>query len=262
MARSTPRCALARGNDPTPMRLRVLSDLHLEIAPWTPPDAAADVVVLAGDVHNGTAGIEWAQRTFDRPVLYVPGNHEYYDGDLAATRARMRAAAHGSHVMLLDPGEVLIGGVRFLGCTLWTDFALNGAGAVAAAASVAVRSSPDFRAIRDGDAPFAPARWLQLHREELGWLADRLEAGDRGSTVVVTHFLPSRASIAPRFAGHPHNAGFASGLEPLLQRARLWVHGHSHARHEHVEHGCRVVCNPRGYPHEATGFVPDGVVVI
>jgi predicted phosphodiesterase len=241
------------------MRLRILSDLHLEIAPWTPPTAAADVVVLAGDIDEGTAGIEWAQRMFDCPIVYVPGNHEYYDGELAATRARMQTAARGSQVTLLDAGEVVIGGVRFLGCTLWTDFALDGGDA---SASGAAHDSPDFRAIRDGDRPFGPERWRSLHLAERAWLAARLDAGDRDTTVVVTHFLPSRASIAPRFANHPHNCGFASRLEPLLAGARLWIHGHSHARHEHVENGCRVVCNPRGYPHESTGFAPEGVLVL
>ena len=77
-----------------PLRIRVLSDLHLEAAPFDPPAAAADVVVLAGDIHNGAAGVEWAQRTFEAPVLYVAGNHEPYDGEFHATAggaARCRA---------------------------------------------------------------------------------------------------------------------------------------------------------------------------
>jgi predicted phosphodiesterase len=244
------------------MRLRILSDLHLEVAPWTPPPAHADVVVLAGDIDNGTAGIEWAQRTFVGPVLYVPGNHEFYDRDLMETRARLRATAHGSNVTLLDPGETVIAGMRFLGCTLWTDFALDGAEAAQAAWAILAKSSPDFRAIRDGDGPLGPERWLSQHREERDWLAQRLAAGDPSTTVVVTHFLPSRDCIAPKFAQHRFNFAAASRLEHLLWSARLWIHGHSHARHDHLENGCRVVCNPRGYPHETTGFAPDAMVVL
>jgi hypothetical protein len=44
------------------MKIRVLSDLHLEFAGWTPPPADADVIVLAGDIHVGVRGIEWARR--------------------------------------------------------------------------------------------------------------------------------------------------------------------------------------------------------
>jgi predicted phosphodiesterase len=244
------------------MRLRILSDLHLEVAPWCPPPADADVVVLAGDIHNGTAGVEWAQQTLDGPVLYVPGNHELYDRDVMETRTRLQEVARGSNVTVLDRDETVIGGVRFLGCTLWTDFALDGAEAGRAASAVLAKSSPDFRAIRDGGGPLGPERWLELHREERDWLTQRLAAGERATTVVVTHFLPSRESIAPRFASHRFNGAAASRLEHLLPRARVWIHGHSHARREHVEHGCRVVCNPRGYPHESTGFVPDAIVVV
>jgi predicted phosphodiesterase len=61
------------------MRIRVLSDLHLEFREWNPPKADADVVVLAGDIHVGVKGIEWARRSFPAiPIVYVPGNHEFY----------------------------------------------------------------------------------------------------------------------------------------------------------------------------------------
>ena len=46
------------------MRIRLLSDLHLEYCLWEPPKVEADVVVLAGDIHNGLAGIRWAAEQF------------------------------------------------------------------------------------------------------------------------------------------------------------------------------------------------------
>lgn len=62
------------------MKLRILSDIHLEHnTPDAVPGCDADVVILAGDIANGRDGIDWAARTFDVPVLYVPGNHEYYE---------------------------------------------------------------------------------------------------------------------------------------------------------------------------------------
>jgi len=106
------------------MRIHVLSDLHLEEQPFTPDAGDADVVVLAGDIHNGAAGIEWAEQVFGVPVLYLAGNHEYYDGEFDAVQAAMSAAARGSPVDLLDCSERIIDGVRFLGCTLWTDYSL------------------------------------------------------------------------------------------------------------------------------------------
>lgn len=49
------------------MKLLVLSDLHVEFAPFAPDSqamTAADVVVLAGDIHKGAQGMAWARQTF------------------------------------------------------------------------------------------------------------------------------------------------------------------------------------------------------
>ena len=61
----------------TPLRIRYMSDLHLEFSDYRPDPVDADVVVLAGDIDAGTSGLEWAARQFpDTPVIYVAGNHE------------------------------------------------------------------------------------------------------------------------------------------------------------------------------------------
>ena len=47
------------------MKLLVLSDLHVAFAPFVPaPEvvAAADVVVLAGDIHAGAQVAAWARK--------------------------------------------------------------------------------------------------------------------------------------------------------------------------------------------------------
>ena len=70
-----------------------------------------------------------------------------------------------------------------------------------------------------------------------------------GVTVVVTHFAPSRGSIAPRFAGSPLNACFIADLEALVARsgAALWIHGHTHDSFDYRLGGTRIFANPRGY---------------
>ena len=85
------------------MKLHILSDLHTEFAEFDPPETDADIVVLAGDVGVGTAGIEWAGRQFkDKPVIYVPGNHEYYHHDIGITDALKSAAPANVHVLDRD----------------------------------------------------------------------------------------------------------------------------------------------------------------
>jgi hypothetical protein len=244
------------------MKIRILSDLHLEAAPFDPPAAPADVVVLAGDIDNGASGIEWAEGRFDAPVLYVAGNHEPYDGEFHATQAALRAAAGRTGIRFLDCGEVVLGGVRFLGCTLWTDFALNGEAGRKLALEKYGGWLVDFRAIRWSDRMFAVDDSVALHDAHRAWLTSRLVAHFPGPTVVVTHHPPHPGSIAPKFATHPLNPAFVSNLEDLMGRARLWIHGHTHLALDYTVRGTRVVCNARGYPGEDTAFVPDLVVEV
>ena len=88
------------------MKIRVLSDLHLENdEPELIPHAHADLIVLAGDIHNHAAGPRWAAQTFDGavPVVYVPGNHEYYDGEFGALETALYdAAAQVDNVHVLN----------------------------------------------------------------------------------------------------------------------------------------------------------------
>lgn len=136
------------------MKVRVLSDLHLECnEPDAIPHAHADLVVLAGDIHNHAEGLRWAAQTFDpgAPVVYVPGNHEYYDGEFGALEAAMRdAAAALDHVHYLN-NDVYVdpaGRFRVLGTTLWTDFELFGSDAARSQSIVACeRVMLDFKGL-------------------------------------------------------------------------------------------------------------------
>lgn len=58
------------------MKLQIVSDLHLGLAPCELPHAGADVLILAGDVHRPRKALQWAA-TLQRPAIYVAGNHEY-----------------------------------------------------------------------------------------------------------------------------------------------------------------------------------------
>jgi len=107
------------------MKLNILSDLHLGFEAFERPVNDADVVVLAGDIARPREAAAWASG-FDKPVLYVPGNHEFYGGSIDGAAAELAQLCDGTGVHLLNDREVVIGGVRFLGTTLWTDFGLFG----------------------------------------------------------------------------------------------------------------------------------------
>ncbi|TMG92640.1 MAG: hypothetical protein E6H72_06530 [Betaproteobacteria bacterium] len=226
------------------------------------PTFDADAIVLAGDIGNGAAGIDWARETFRGPVLYLAGNHEYYEGEFEAVQEAMEAAARKLAVELLDCSEIVLDGVRFLGCTLWTDYSLAPQKERPAVIESARKLNPDYQLIRYGSRAFAPEDAIALCARHRAWLAAALAAPFTGKTVVITHFAPHPLSIAPAFVGHRANPGFVVDLGEAMGSAALWIHGHTHTFFDYRAGGTRVICNPRGYPDEATGFRPDLIVEI
>ena len=79
------------------MKFALYSDLHLEVKPWTPPELDVDVVILAGDIGIHTRGLAWAGKTFEQPVIYVAGNHEYYEAQLGMLAELKKPAQERSH---------------------------------------------------------------------------------------------------------------------------------------------------------------------
>jgi predicted phosphodiesterase len=234
------------------MRIRVLSDLHLEFKDFEPPLADADVVVLAGDIHVGVKGIGWARQSFSSiPIVYVPGNHEFYGEHIQDMTQELVTEGRRLGVDVLDGRSTVICGVRFLGMTLWTDFALGGTdpGSIDRAMAQARVGMYDFQVIRCGDGrKLRPTDARAIHLARVQWLRRQLAEDFTGTTVVVSHHLPHRRSIHPKYAASDLNPAFASDLSNLMgPPVSLWIHGHTHESFDYVVNGTRVVCNPRGY---------------
>lgn len=259
------------------LRIWTFSDLHRRAyaRPWTPaaiPDA--DVAVVAGDVGEGLADtVGWLAATIRpaMPVVLVAGNHEFYGGTRNVDLAHGRRAAARQGIDLLENDTVALGGCTFSGCSLWTDYALDGIAGRAAAMDAARTGLSDHSRIaweRDPRLkPFRPEEALALHVASRHFLERALLERDppdrrRGPHVVVTHHAPSPGSVAPAYAGHPLNPAFASDLDALVAAGRpdLWVHGHVHTSFDYRLGATRVVCNPLGYPGENAGFDPGLVV--
>lgn len=134
------------------MKLLVLSDLHVEFAAFIPDIEVAneaDVVVLAGDIHQGVKGMLWARQTFpEKPIIYVAGNHEFYGEHWDLLLPELRAHAQQHKIHFLENDCISIEGIRFLGASLWTDFAYFGAIKQSQMMRLAQRSLNDFRLIQ------------------------------------------------------------------------------------------------------------------
>lgn len=247
------------------MKLHILSDLHVEFESFEAPATDADVVILAGDIHVGRRGLDWALQQFpEKPVIYVLGNHEYYGKALPRHTAKLREFASGTNVHILEQDVLTLDGVRFLGCTLWTDFSLFGDPRIAGYEATQtmtdykrIRVSPSYRRLRSIDT-------AAIHDRSRRWLESQLRESS-SDIVVVTHHAPSRKSLHGFRHDDLLSAAFVSDLEEFLIRskARLWIHGHLHSTSDYTLGKTRVLCNPRGYPDEYNNqFVPNLVVEV
>lgn len=277
------------------MNIQLVSDLHLEANPHftAQPISGADLLVLAGDIGSYQTGslleslsipdfglgrfsplpISQGGGGWPTPVLFLPGNHEYDGLDFEAAETRLRETCQRLGIVWLEREIVVMQGVRFIGCTLWTDFdALVAEDELSLADQLKAREKA-FRAanfylrrnhsLRNGE-PMLAEEVRQEGLKSQAWLRQALATQFDGPTVVVTHFAPSLHSADPRYGLVPGTAGFCNALDELLPQARLWLHGHLHCPVDYVRHGCRVIANPLGYARksEQEGFRPELLIKV
>lgn len=254
------------------MRIRLLSDLHTEFDDhcYDPGWVDCDVVVLAGDIGVGIEGIRWAKETFpDCPVLYLMGNHEYYGYEYFALLERARRFADGSNVRVLENESCVIGGVRFLGCTLWSNFNLY-PGMQRISMEMSARYISDYRYIRRNPLEaLQPPDTLRFHNASIEWMQSELSRPFKGKTVVLSHHSPTPLGSDPKFDGDDLTPYFCSDLRHLLRPpVDLWLFGHTHWCMDQIAgtHGTRVVANQRGYRvagrAESAAFDPLKIIEI
>lgn len=267
------------------MRIQIASDLHLERQPGfeLAPAPGVDLLVLAGDIGSYQAGSLLASDDFGLgrfapprwpAVLYVPGNHEYDALPLEATRQRLRGCCERLGITWLDREAIVIGGVRFVGTTLWTDYDALARREPTVTAQLARRDKAyraanhylrRYTTLADADGrPLLAEALRELALDCQRWLRRALETPHDGPTVVVTHHAPSLRSADPRYGVHAGSAGFCNALDDdLLPLAQLWIHGHLHCRNDYVAAGgCRVVSNPLGYAAKGEQAAFDGRFVV
>lgn len=238
------------------MKIWVLSDLHLELSRlWKFPEPAErptfDVLVIAGDlIPRMERGVKWlAEHVPDQPVIYVPGNHEFYGTDMDRTVEKARIAALDTNVHVLSDDGLEIKGVRFLGGTLWTDFSLFGNPQMAMEMADSVMN--DYKKIRWDrySRRLKPDVSLARHRQTLGFLERELATGFEGPTVVVTHHAPYPGGIDEAHRHDLISAAYASDLTKLIIRTNpdVWIYGHTHLSEDHYIGRTRMISNAKGY---------------
>ena len=248
------------------MRVVPASDLHIEF-PLTnlgraiafPEDT--DVIVLAGDIEVGMYAsgetLDISNRFPSAHVVWVAGNHEFYEHNIDNQINQYREACEGAdRVHFLENDSVEIGSIRFIGCTLWTDFSLLGD--PEQAMTVAERSISDFSLIKTREgAWFTPQDAADRFEESCRYLKKELSNGEPARTVVVTHFPPGLATRNQNFGTDAITAYFQANVDPIIDKYQpaLWVYGHNHYSNDLKRGRTRLVSNQLGYPSEA-GYIP------
>lgn len=247
------------------MKLWVFSDLqrdaYSEHSFYNPDPVEADVCVVAGDMHPNlvTSVAVLSKISFRMPVIYVPGNRDYYGSDVEGLTELGRATTkspQGKGIHLLQDGVVVIGDTRFVGATLWTDLELDGGPTGAIEHNIS-----DFHEIRGWN----PGKQVDAHRRSRAFIEAELAKPFDGETVVVTHHSPHPNSIAERFRDNKQglNAAFHSDLSAIMEgpdAPSLWIHGAVHNNFDYEVGRTRVLCNSRGYFGENPEFDAEMVV--
>lgn len=105
------------------MKYQLISDVHGRFTKvsW---DESADIVLAAGDIsENIDEGFKFLN-TSPLPVLFIPGNHEFYKGDFLERYQKMRdlCDASNGHITFMDREVVHLDDTRIIATTLWTGF--------------------------------------------------------------------------------------------------------------------------------------------
>jgi predicted phosphodiesterase len=245
------------------MRVRVISDLHLECCEHghgVPDLGEGEVLILGGDIlcarhfkKNGPLHKvydDFLKKCADNFawVLYIAGNHEAYGYNYEGTWDVLKEhLPDGIHLM--EDSVVKISDWVFIGSTFWTDFRNENALEMMEAAQCmndykVTRITPKYRKMNPDDT-------LSFHKKSKKFLLDQLELFKNQKIWVLTHHGPSYQSVHEKYRRSGiANGAYVSDLDNLIldhPDIRVWSHGHTHTSFDYKIGDCRVVCNPRGY---------------
>lgn len=224
------------------MELDILSDIHADyyddkIIDQLFVSSKSKILIIAGDVCSLTDSINYLRvlrtaKQYYKHVLVVPGNHEYYKTSIEEGNCIFEEYCKKTQCISLNNKIVNYNNINFLGTTLWSD---------AKSSSVRIR---DYKLIND----FSNRRRNQLYIKSKNFIEKYVNK----STVVVTHHLPSKIMVHPRYKHCPYeiSSHYYSNLDDLVDKSKAWICGHSHQKMTRKIKNTWCYLNPLGYPHE------------
>lgn len=260
------------------MTIQYCSDLHLEMpenAKWlkaNPIQPAADILVLAGDIIPFVVMEQYADffaylSDHFKTTYWLPGNHEYYGGEVLQRSGSFREAVR-SNVFLLNNQVEDIEGVRFIFSTLWSHIS-------PAAEWEVMRSVADYRSIRHGEERFLPMHSNELHGACRRFIESAIEEVPGSKPLVVTHHVPTYLHYPKQYKDSVINQAFVTELSAFIEQSSIdawiyghhsinaWIYGHHHQNTPEFSIGnTRMLTNQLGYvrKREYYGFRTTAVI--
>lgn len=262
--------------------IRVISDIHADINKERNYsfNFGNDFVINCGDTAgDALTSREWNKTHIQKGVVIV-GNHLGYSpshpelNSMKYVESNYEMYGHSTHVkntkneQIYEMGVLLTGengprimsnseteyeGIKILGTTLYTDFALYGENHIEESMEIAKKGMNDFKYItvighreykqnKDGTWEkllksrsnsqirlFTPQDHAYYFNFSLAFLKEKVLEYKNKPIIIATHYAPSPYSISPQYAGNPLNPAFASNLNQFIlenPNIRLWCHGH------------------------------------
>ena len=268
-----PATAAAASVTSAPLRIQVVSDLHIEfyrhilkVPAHSIIQPQAPILALLGDIGLACTDLlrDFLYRQADRfeHVLFLAGNHEYYNRDNTTYSITeqmtwmRRICSEKDNLHFMDRSSIVLNGVLILGTTLWSDIPDE-------TLFKAEQSLNDYN-LSYNHAPGQAPRKLTAretrreYRKNVAWIRSKLmEAKEKDQKVVIlTHHTPlMKGTSHPRYEGNDLNCCFSSDLRSLIIHAGpplvAWACGHTHYNFDMmVGNNVRVFSNQRGYKHE------------
>lgn len=237
------------------MKVKILSDLHMEGQKFEYQYGGEDLIILAGDIHTRDRHEELLKQIpRDLKVVCILGNHELYHGSRLGCEIYFEQLGDiYPNFIFLDNTWKIIEDVAIFGGMMCTDFTYDNLWGLGV--SVAKEFINDFR-----------FNWrVEDHIEEFGCFEKNLQGYLRVTEgmkrIVISHFLPHPIAIAPQFQNSSLNSYFCRDMTEYMGWEGLWVYGHTHSAADFLEGATRLISNPRGYRGETPRPYDQQVIV-
>lgn len=253
------------------MKIRILSDLHIDVSKFSIKPIGEDLLILAGDISNKPEDTfnfikKYIQQglnlELELKVIFIMGNHDYYNDTI---KDRLKYWKHfeqklGPNFHFLHQNSIVLGDIEFYGTTLWSDVDISDV------TDDKFFYYNDFNYIRKTGIynKITPSDYSELYKQDLDKLTGFLDKETKFKRVIITHHLPSYKSVNEKYKDSYNNDLFASNLDDLIlnhtEDIKLWIHGHTHSSVDYKIGNTRILCNPRGYIDENEEFKQDLMV--